>query len=721
MANIDKNTNMNTINRLRFNCIPLILSLLLLSSCGDATNNSEIEIDITSLAAAKGYIEKGDLKQVKKRKQLRILTKSIDETWLPRDGNSFEDELNSAVQFAKSINLKPVLVYVDSFEELIPALNEGRGDIIAANMTITDSRKEIVDFSVPLVHSREYIVARKGDKVRKLADLNGRNIAFFANTSHQETLEKLSKKQPKIKSTLLQGDLSEDQVLDMLNNRQIDLTIMDKNRIDIISSYRNDFISPVALTRERAIAWATRKSSTQLLQEANHFLTDQILSTKQQSLYTDDLEQIKKRKTLRVITRNNAASYFLWRGELLGFEYELAKKFAAQHGLRIEMIAAPGHDAQIPMLLEGKGDIIASFMTITDSRKTQNIHFSRPYHRTFEVIISRSSEKIINSLEDIRGRTFYVRKSSSYWNTLNELQQEGYNFKINTVDESMETEEIIEHVASGKFDLTIADSHILDIELTWRDDIKAAFTLDNEREHAWAMRKQNPQLHQAVNSFLKKQYRSLFYNITYDKYFRDAHAIKEYRDERIDLNKNGELSPYDKLVKKYAKKYQFDWRLITAQMYQESRFKPEAKSWAGAKGLMQVMPRTASEMGIKNLQDPESGIKAGVMYLDWVRDRFEDELSVKDRMWFILAAYNAGHGHVRDARRLARQQGLNPNKWFDNVEKAMLLLSRREYARKARHGYVRGSEPVNYVRNIRKRYYAYLQLTENAIASRGTH
>ena len=145
-------------------------------------------------------------------------------------------------------------------------------------------------------------------------------------------------------------------------------------------------------------------------------------------------------------------------------------------------------------------------------------------------------------------------------------------------------------------------------------------------------------------------------------------------------------------------------------MYQESRFNPKAKSWVGAQGLMQVMPRTAKELGITNLTDPESGIKAGIKYLQWVRNRFEPELDVKDRMWFTLAAYNAGQGHVKDARRLAKQQGLNPNRWFDNVEKAILLLSKRKYASKARHGYVRGTEPVNYVREIRQRYQAYLEM-----------
>jgi membrane-bound lytic murein transglycosylase F len=154
--------------------------------------------------------------------------------------------------------------------------------------------------------------------------------------------------------------------------------------------------------------------------------------------------------------------------------------------------------------------------------------------------------------------------------------------------------------------------------------------------------------------------------------------------------------------------------MVVAQMYQESRFDPRAKSWAGARGLMQVLPRTARELGIRDLEDPRSGITAGLLYLDWVWERFPSYLDPAERTWFTLAGYNAGHGHVRDARRLARQLGLDPNQWFDNVEIAMLKLSQAEYARQARHGFVRGREPVEYVRGIRERYRAYVDLLESA-------
>ena len=684
----------------------VLSSLLLLPACTEAPDTTPTDV----LPVAKSYIEAGDLAAIKSHKKLRILTMSRTEKWLPREGSSFAYEQEMAIKLAKQLGLEPALVVVDKFEDLIPALIEGRGDIVAANLTITEARKEKVEFTVPVLHSQESIVSRKNEQIKDIKALTNRTIAYKAGTSYEETIAEIKTKQPSIKTQILPGNLSEDQILDKLVNKEIDLGIIDSNLLQIISTYRNDFNGGIKLTNERSLAWAIRKDSPELLNATNLFLTHEKLTQKQESIHTDDFDAIKKRKTLRVITRNNAASYFLWRGELLGFEYELAKAFAKQHSLRLEIITAPSHEAQIPMLLEGKGDIIASFMTVTEKRKKQGISFSRHSHITSEIIVARADDTI-NNIESLAGRSVHVRKSSAYWGTLQALQK-NYSFKIYAVPETMETEEIIARVASGEFDLTLADNHLLGIELTWRDDIKAAFSVNKPRNNAWAMRTNNPQLTAAVNQFLKKQYRSLFYNVTYDKYFKNSHKIKKYRDQRIDLNPDGTLSPYDTLVKKYADHYNFDWRLLVAQMYQESRFDPKAKSWVGAQGLMQVMPRTAKELGIKNLTDPESGIKAGVKYLNWVRDRFEAELNVKDRMWFILASYNAGQGHVKDARRLAKQLGLNPDRWFDNVEKAMLLLSKRKYARKARHGYVRGSEPVHYVREINRRYQAYIALVE---------
>ncbi|WP_414433480.1 transglycosylase SLT domain-containing protein [Alcanivorax sp. IL1] len=147
-------------------------------------------------------------------------------------------------------------------------------------------------------------------------------------------------------------------------------------------------------------------------------------------------------------------------------------------------------------------------------------------------------------------------------------------------------------------------------------------------------------------------------------------------------------------------------------MYQESRFNPKARSFAGAQGLLQVMPRTGRQLGYSNLTRPENGVAAGVAYMDWLEQRFPARLDLAEKLYFTLAAYNAGHGHVEDARRLAERLGKDPDKWFGNVEEAMLLLSRPEYARQARYGYVRGAEPVKYVRQIKNRYLGYVSALE---------
>ena len=254
-------------------------------------------------------------------------------------------------------------------------------------------------------------------------------------------------------------------------------------------------------------------------------------------------------------------------------------------------------------------------------------------------------------------------------------------------------------------DVTQTFSVDVHAELTWRDDVKAAFPIGDPVPLSWAVRDSNPDLLAAVNAFLDKEYRGLTYNVLRGKYFEDPKKIRQHVKYR---SKDGALSPYDDLVKRYSEEYGFDWRLIVALVNQESGFDPRARSFAGAVGLLQVLPRTGRDMGVTNLLDPESNIRAGLSYLSWVRERFDENLPVRDRMWFTLAAYNVGAGHVRDARRVATEIGLNPDRWFDNVERAMLLLSRPEYARRAQHGYCRGREPVDYVREIQSRYEAYL-------------
>ncbi len=660
------------------------------------------------------FIETGDLDSLKKRGRLRILVPSnLDGGgYLPRKGSPVNIQQEAARDFAVSLGLDPLIVPVPNWHDSIELLLEGKGDVIAANLGITKERKRQIAFSVPVSYVSAQIVTRLGDTgLRKKKDLQGRTVAVDPASSFWRSIKELQHKYPEIRLQPLQQPRI-DEVLSKLADGLIDVALLGSNELERHLTYRDDLRVAFDLSDDHSIALGLRPDAQQLREALNQYLHEEQLTQRHGDTYLDDLTAIKKRKVLRVLLRNNAASYFLWRGELLGFEFELAKEFAKQHGLRLEVVVPPTHGELLTWLQSGKGDIAAGFLAVNEIRSQLGIAYSNPYHFASELVVTRSGEKEMLGPQDLAGRTLVVRPSSAYWMTLDKLRQEGIDLNLKTAPEDMETEDIIARVATGEYDLTVADGHILDIELTWRSDITAAFPLGEKVAHGWAVRPENLELLAAINRFFKKEYRGVFYNITYKKYFKNPRKIRAHVKHRLDNEEVKTLSPYDDLVRKYADRFDFDWRMVVAQIYQESRFNPNAKSWAGALGLMQIMPRTAKQMGVERLRDPESGVRAGMKYLNWLRDRFEPDLPVAVRTWFVLAAYNAGIGHVLDARRLARRKGWDANRWFGNVEQSMLLLSRPEYATKVKHGYVRGREPVQYVREIRERYRAYLKLTE---------
>lgn len=693
----------------------VVLVLAFLGACDD----SKPPLDDRNLPVGNNhqvYLEQGDLPELRQHGKLRVLLPRLsdDVQYLPRAGLPIHYETELVSRFALQNNLEPVWIYVDSFEQLVPMLLAGEGDVIAANFTVTEVRKQTMAFTVPVATVREQLVMRSDDQIIEVGDLVGREIAVQKSTSYWETVQNIVKQYPGIQVRTIPEDVNVEDIIDGVVNRKYDVTVADSNFLAALLPLQDKIVATVNLSGERPIAWAVRANAVTLKAVLDRFLNHEKLITRNRERYHADLPEIKKRKVLRVLTRNNAATYFLWRGELMGFEYELAREFAKRHNLRLEMIVAPTRQKLYSWLREGRGDLIAANLTINEDGAHPGILFSRGYNTVSEVVVTRPDDENLKSVADLNGRTIHVRPGSSYWRSLTKLTGAGQNFKLEAVPENIETEEIIAKVASGEFDLTVADSHILDVELSLYDgDIRAAFELGEPVSHGWAVSESSPKLLAAINAFVKKEYKGLFYNLAHQKYFQKPQAIKKRLQERVDKPGGGSLSPYDELARKYAKQYGFDWRLIVAQMYQESRFDPEAKSWAGARGLLQIMPRTARELGINHISKPEDGIRAGVKYLDWLRERFEPELPVQDRMWFVLASFNAGAGHVKDARRLAKQQGWQSNRWFGHVEKAMLLLSKRKYARKARHGFVRGIEPVNYVREIRNRYEAYVRLTKD--------
>lgn len=431
--------------------------------------------------------------------------------------------------------------------------------------------------------------------------------------------------------------------------------------------------------------------------------------------FLGDLDAIKKRNVLRVLTRNNSTSYFLHRGVEAGFHYELAKMFADELGVRLEMVVPKASRDLIPWLLEGRGDIVLAALG-DDAPRIDRVAATRPYLTSPLVVVTRKGHAPpVDSLERLQGVTTLVQPSSSALARLRQASKErDLNFDLRAVRETVEAEDLLDFVADGRGDAAVVVERIARAELLVRDDLEITATLDLEPVRSVvAVRKEDEKLFAATESFLRRNVRGTLFNIFYKRFHENKGRTKRFHNEEVRADKDGAISPWDTEFQLAAKTAGVDWRLLAAQAYQESRFNPKAKSEWGAVGLMQMLPSTAREMGVSDPWDPGQSIIGGAAYLGKMVKRFEgDDVKLKDAVRFALAAYNCGMGHVDDARRLAKKRGLNPNRWFDNVAKAMLLLEKPRFYRHARYGYARGSEPVRYVSEIQTRYDNYVALTD---------
>jgi len=658
-------------------------------------------------AAEDGYLSVGDLPTIRERGSIRILARRFSSAdGLPRSGHPARMEHELAERFARSQGVEPEFVWVDEYSELIPTLLNGKGDLIAALLTATPEREQVVAFSPSLTLVREHVVTRNDSPVvRESEDLVGREVVVRKSSSYWQTMEKILLDNPGIVLKAAPEDLDTEEILHRVSAGEYEATLADDMLIDEAVAYMPNLSMGPPLSEIRSIAWALRPDNVELRAAVDSFVRQYNPESGRPDRYRGDLPELKERRVLRFLTRNSASTYFVLHGRVMGFEYDLARKFAEGLGMHAEFIVVPTAAGLHAWLREGLGDIVAAGITPTETRSQFGLSFSRPYHYVSETVVARAADSTLTSPDDLAGRTIVVRRSSSYWETVAALRRAGIDVAVVEAPESLETEEIIDAVANGVFDLTVSDSHILAIEETWRDDIVGALTLRDTVPHAWVVREGDDELRAAIDSFFKATYRGEFYNITRRKYFQKPKQVRSYATGRS--AQTGTLSPYDDLFREYSGRYDFDWRLIASQSYQESRFDASVVSFAGAVGLMQVLPRTAGEMGFKSPADPRQGVHAGVKYLRHMYDRLDDVPDPSDRLWFSLAAYNAGYGHLADARRLAADQGVDPNVWFGGVADVMPLLAKREHYSRARYGYCRCLEPVRYVQLINDRYLAY--------------
>lgn len=441
-----------------------------------------------------------------------------------------------------------------------------------------------------------------------------------------------------------------------------------------------------------------------------------------------DFAAIKKSGVLRMITRYSSNTYFLHQGLEYGFEYELLREFAKEHDLALDVkVVKPGENPY-DMLNNGKGDVIAANYTITPDRR-RYVRFTYPYNLVDQVIVF--SKKIDNPPETIeevvqRNIPITIRKNSSYYRQLQKLQNEGYPVNINVVENNKDTESLLFDVSQGIYMATVADNNIYQASNNYMKNLVQGPYIAENDTIAWAIRKNTPELKEEMDDFLSSHFRideedeepkrSAFLNVLRRRYFERGPQIAEYYSTESPAAVAGVISPYDDLFKEVADSAGIDWLMLAAITAQETKFNPKAQSWTGALGLMQVLPRYSEVNDVQLLYDAETNIREGVRIITEHLEHYS-YMDSTNQWRFALAAYNAGQGHVADARRLVIDFNKNPNQWEPTAD-ALIKLMDRTYYRNARHGFCRGIETVNYVQEIMSRYQTYKNILAMADSSK---
>jgi membrane-bound lytic murein transglycosylase F len=314
---------------------------------------------------------------------------------------------------------------------------------------------------------------------------------------------------------------------------------------------------------------------------------------------------------------------------------------------------------------------------------------------------------MVNSPLRLKGQTIYITKGSAAATRLNNLSEEiGGDIHVVEVDES--PEQLIALVSEGEVPFTVCDNIIANVNSKYYPNLDISTAVGLDQDLAWAVRKGSTTLLTELNNWINGFSQSPKYKKLYSRYFESDKTLEIVESDFYAIS-TGKISPFDDYIRQYSEKLGWDWRLTASLIYQESRFKNNLTSWAGAWGLMQLMPATAKRFGVDTVSSPRDQIRAGMEFIDWLDKLFSDVKNPQERVKFVLAAYNIGPGHIIDARNLAKKMGADPNVWSNSVDRWLLSKSDPKYFNDpvVKFGYCRGTETFNYVTEVLERYEHY--------------
>ncbi len=430
-----------------------------------------------------------------------------------------------------------------------------------------------------------------------------------------------------------------------------------------------------------------------------------------------DLPELKTEGEITAVTLYSSTSYFQYKMGAMGYEYDLISDFARSEGLKLNIKVAENANRLVEMLDAGEADVVAYPVQVSNNMKEHYIYCGRE-EQTSQVLVQRAGkgDTILKDVTELIGKTVYVKPDTKHHERLENLDKElGGGIRIEDIGrDTVTTEDLIAMVSEGKIPYTVSDDNIARLNKTYFWNIDISLKVSFNQRSSWIVRGTSPRLAEAINAWASDKSGKHIYRALEKRYFE---LSKQPQTTELPPVKDGHISPYDDLFKKHSKNIGWDWQLLASIAYQESHFNPQAVSWAGAEGLMGIMPNTAKALGVTphELKDPDAGIRAGVDCLRKFRQGFSMVSDRDEKLKFVLASYNAGIGHIYDARRLAEKYGKDPSVWDNNVAEYVRLKSDPEYYNDSvcKHGYLRGIETYNYVREVLQRYEYYKEKTRH--------
>ena len=421
-----------------------------------------------------------------------------------------------------------------------------------------------------------------------------------------------------------------------------------------------------------------------------------------------DKDGILTRGTLRVAVDNNSSSFYIYRGRRMGYEYELLLDLGKELGVQVEFVVASDIDEAFTKLEEGRVDLIA--MNVQQNAERESfVIFTEAIGSMSTVLVGREK---LTSWDTLGMDTVVVRKGAVYKSQLEQIKDSlSLDFTILEVQDHEET--LLDRVYEQELRWTVAEKNVAQTNATYYDELQLGLEVSKEEPVTWALRSTSPNLLQAVNSWLVEK-KKVFIPRTYARYFLNSKNQYERTTNAYSSLGGNRISVYDELIQAQAQSLGWDWRLLAALVYKESRFDTTALSYAGAQGLLQLMPVTVERFGVTNPNDPAESLKGGVKYLQYL-DKFwmERVPETNERIKFILASYTIGQGHVDDAWRLTLKYRKNTQSWQE-VSNFLNLKSDPKYYRDpvVKSGYAKGHIAVKYVRDVLALFQSYKDLVD---------